>query len=271
VVIILLSYYTFLQELKSYWDIQYQASVTTSDDGGTFYNQDINNFEQLCTLGYSILFLSVLAWLNVKKIQNYIAAYIILIFLALIIFLSITQGLAELASLRSSYLYGGSPAVFDKSVMHLLIRYIILLILAIGLYSMYKLISQDFMINKPMLLKSFNIYLCIILLIILSSELVVWMEIYRNTESSKLAMSILWGVFGLAAMIYGFRKNMKHIRLFAIGLFSVTLIKLFFYDISDMDTIAKTVIFIILGILLLITSFLYNKFNTITTDNEEKS
>jgi uncharacterized membrane protein len=43
-------------------------------------------------------------------------------------------------------------------------------------------------------------------------------------------------------------------------LFGITLIKLFFYDIAQLDTIFKTVIFISLGLLLLVISFLYNKY-----------
>ena len=56
------------------------------------------------------------------------------------------------------------------------------------------------------------------------------------------------------------RYILKRLLFAAIVLFAVTLIKLFFYDIADLDTISKTVIFVTLGILLLIISFLYNKY-----------
>ena len=55
----------------------------------------------------------------------------------------------------------------------------------------------------------------------------------------------------------------------AIVMFGLTLIKLFFYDISHLDTIAKTVVFVVLGILLLIISFLYNKYKHIISDEVE--
>jgi len=143
-------------------------------------------------------------------------------------------------------------------------------ITGLGLFSIYQLLMQEFMRAPTWLRIAFDVFLSGILLIWISSELVVWMDINRNTESSKLAMSILWGIFALILISYGFWKNKKHIRLLAIGLFSLTLIKVFFYDIADMSTISKTVIFIILGILLLITSFLYNKFNSITSKENEK-
>lgn len=58
----------------------------------------------------------------------------------------------------------------------------------------------------------------------------------------------------------GIRARQKYLRVSAIVLFSFTLIKLFFYDIDSFNTISKTIVMIVLGILLLITSFLYNKF-----------
>ncbi len=45
-----------------------------------------------------------------------------------------------------------------------------------------------------------------------------------------------------------------------MALFAITLGKLFFYDISHLNTIAKTIVFVVLGVLLLVISFLYNKY-----------
>jgi uncharacterized membrane protein len=61
-------------------------------------------------------------------------------------------------------------------------------------------------------------------------------------------------------VIIGIWKRKKHLRIAAIGLFAITLMKLFFYDLTHLDTIAKTIVFVSLGILLLIISFLYNKY-----------
>ncbi|MEL6822475.1 MAG: DUF2339 domain-containing protein, partial [Calditrichota bacterium] len=56
------------------------------------------------------------------------------------------------------------------------------------------------------------------------------------------------------------------LRIGAIVLFAVTLAKLFLYDIAHLDTISKTVVFIALGILLLLISFLYNKYKHLIAD-----
>jgi len=61
-------------------------------------------------------------------------------------------------------------------------------------------------------------------------------------------------------IVLGIWRKKKYLRIGAIALFGITLIKLFFYDLSQLDTIAKTVVFISLGVLLLIISFLYHKY-----------
>ena len=53
-----------------------------------------------------------------------------------------------------------------------------------------------------------------------------------------------------------------HLRIMAITLFSITLIKLFVYDTEQLGTIGKTVVFVSVGILLLIVSFLYNQYKS---------
>jgi len=49
------------------------------------------------------------------------------------------------------------------------------------------------------------------------------------------------------------------------------LAKLFFYDIAELDTISKTILFVTLGITLLVVSFLYNKYKGVMfqTDVQE--
>ena len=100
----------------------------------------------------------------------------------------------------------------------------------------------------------------ITILCILSSELIHWLDLASNAESDKLGLSILWGTYALFVIILGIWKKNKYLRIGAIGLFGITLIKLFLYDIAYLTTIAKTIVFVSLGVLLLIISFLYNKY-----------
>jgi uncharacterized membrane protein len=105
---------------------------------------------------------------------------------------------------------------------------------------------------------------------IASSELLNWMDIYNVQNSYKLGLSILWGTYALILIVLGIYKKKKHLRIGAIVLFAATLVKLFFYDIASLDTISKTIVFVSLGVLLLIISFLYNKFKDVIFAEDEK-
>jgi uncharacterized membrane protein len=95
------------------------------------------------------------------------------------------------------------------------------------------------------------------------------MELMHSTQSYKLGLSILWGVYALFLIILGIWKHKQYLRIAAIILFSITLMKLFFYDISNLNTIAKTIVFVSLGVLLLIISFLYTKYKSIISPDDK--
>ena len=115
----------------------------------------------------------------------------------------------------------------------------------------------------------FEIVMHISIIWISSSELLNWMDLSGSEQSYKLGLSILWGLYALLLIALGIWKKKKHLRIGAIILFSFTLIKLFFYDISSLNTISKTIVFVSLGVLLLIISFLYNKYKHIIADETE--
>lgn len=74
------------------------------------------------------------------------------------------------------------------------------------------------------------------------------------------SVSILWAVFSIALMYLGFRRNNAFIRRAAIGLFFITLIKVFLSDVSFIDTPYRILSFIVLGLMLIGTSYLYHKY-----------
>ena len=125
----------------------------------------------------------------------------------------------------------------------------------------YWLIRQKFM--KDDLKLYMNLFVALSTLWILSSELFHWLDFAGYTSADKLGLSILWGVFSLIMIIIGIWNKLKYLRISAIILFVITLLKLSIYDIRGMDSLSKTIVFISLGVLLLIISFLYNKYRKI--------
>jgi len=174
--------------------------------------------------------------------------------------------LYQLSVLREIFLHPSSTYSVIEG-FNLWLRYPLIILALFTLYSFLNAIEFSFVQWKNKLQP--ELIYAIAAVWLLSSEWLNWSDIFDIAWSYKLGLSILWGVCSLALIVRGIFKRIKLLRLLAIGLFGITLVKLFFYDIASLSTILKTVVFIALGVLLLIISFLYNKYGlTIFKDDE---
>ena len=114
----------------------------------------------------------------------------------------------------------------------------------------------------------FDFLLHAAILTVAANELINWMDLFMSEQSYKLGLSILFGVYALILISLGIWKKKKYLRIGAIVLFGATLVKLFIYDLTDLNTISKTIVFVSLGILLLVISFLYNKYKKLIFDHD---
>ncbi len=73
-------------------------------------------------------------------------------------------------------------------------------------------------------------------------------------------LSVAWALYSIILMIVGIIKRYKPIRLLALILFGVTIFKVFFVDLSYLKGFPRILSFIILGVILLVAGFLYNKY-----------
>ena len=71
-------------------------------------------------------------------------------------------------------------------------------------------------------------------------------------------------------MLFGMRYKLKTLRVSSLVLFLITIIKLFLWDLKDNQT-GKVYAFIMLGVVLLAVSFLYQKLKFIIQDDDEKN
>jgi len=251
-------FFLFYNEIGHYWDLRMENSTITRAVQDEYYNYNysqihpsFDSYKAVWLINYLLLFISIFSLASEKIIAvfRYKKAIFYTLIAAILVFL--TLGLYEISELRENYLNTTeTPFVFGKT--HLYIRYISYLLVGFALFALSKLKSIETAVIFEMALFSSIIWIA-------SSELLHWMDLAGNHQSYKLALSILWGCYSLAIVAFGIWKNKKHLRIGAIALFGATLIKLFLYDITHLDTIAKTIVFISLGVLLLIISFLYNK------------
>jgi uncharacterized membrane protein len=84
----------------------------------------------------------------------------------------------------------------------------------------------------------------------------------------KGGLPVLWGCLAFIFLIFGIRNRNKPLRIAALSLIGITIIKLFVYDIRNVSKGGKIGAFIILGIVLLVISFTYQKIKSIILDEE---
>lgn len=267
--LVLTAYITFRNEIAYYFNYWLENSslkgkeISEIDDY-SLYNYDINVFKNIYLIAYSLVFFGGLALLNFHKFKNKVLGISAIVIGLLTLLSAQTFGLEELGELRYAYINGGSNEYFDVNFNYILVRYLLWGSVAFALWAIFK--------NTKSIIENtkFHIFLEMVIHIsilnFLSNELVTWMDIAGYQDIFKLGLSILWSVYSLLLVSLGIYKKKKYLRISALVLFGVTLAKLFLYDISNLSTISKTVVLIVLGLLLLIISFLYNKFKDKISD-----
>ncbi len=114
----------------------------------------------------------------------------------------------------------------------------------------------------------------ILLLSIEMYHVIMWAN-YRNENDwawwrnlyQKAGLSILWSICSFTLMWLGMKHSFRTLRIISLSLFTVTLVKLFVFDIRNIPPGGKIAAFILLGILLLVVSFMYQRLKKIIIDD----
>ncbi len=86
-------------------------------------------------------------------------------------------------------------------------------------------------------------------------------------QYNKAGLTIVWALCSFTIMWLGMRHKYKTLRIVSLTLFSLALLKLFLLDIRNISEGGKITAFIMLGILLLIISFMYQKLKKLIIDD----
>lgn len=263
-------YNMFRLEIENYFHLR--ALRFRSDslviDRGPY--EDLEKFNLASQLNYTLVFLTAVAAMNLKRIRSTLLAFLNSGMGAFTLAVFATIGMFAFSELRQSYVTANHEPVFP-SFLYIAIRPISYLIAGGLLYSLYRYSRDELtteQIPQRTLLLLFEGLAYTFVFIVASCELVNLMGQYRIPDATKLGLSILWGVYALALIIIGIGRNKKHLRVAAFVLLAVTLAKLFLYDVADLETIPKTILFVTLGITLLVISFLYNKYKGLIFETE---
>jgi len=81
-----------------------------------------------------------------------------------------------------------------------------------------------------------------------------------RSSAQQLALSTFWSIYALAAMSVGIWRRLKPVRLFAMALLYVAIVKVFLFDLRFLEQPYRIVSFFGLGVILLVVSLLYTRF-----------
>lgn len=92
-------------------------------------------------------------------------------------------------------------------------------------------------------------------------------------DEFNAGLSIALGIAGFVQMSLGMRLHQKVLRIISLFTLGIVLVKLVLVDLWAMPTVGKIVVFIMLGVILLVLSFLYQKLKDVLfkDDNEQIS
>ena len=88
-------------------------------------------------------------------------------------------------------------------------------------------------------------------------------QISSLLNMQQLALSGVWLVFSIVVMGIGIWQRLREVRIVAFGLFGIAILKIFIYDLSFLEALYRIFSFIGLGVILLGTSYLYQRYKTV--------
>jgi uncharacterized membrane protein len=262
VILLFAIYLPLAIELMIYFNQLFELSkieiLVEEGYSNTFYNTDLQHYQFVWIMHYTLLFVIGLGFYCIKKVKTQMLIILYYLGSALLLFIFMTGGLFELSELRDSYLSQELAKYYKIGISNLWVRYISYSLVIALLVTLFRLAKQDFL--KFDFIPFFDFILHVSALWLLSAELIHVLSLSGNSDTYKLGLSILWGAYSLFVVVLGIWKKKKYLRLGALVWFGITFAKLFLYDIASLSTISKTIVFVSLGTLLVIISFLYNKY-----------
>jgi Predicted membrane protein (DUF2339) len=225
----------------------------------------------LYSMLYALAFILVLVTVTQKVEKLQLPWKVVFALLSIIIILYLIFEIPTFSIQREMFLQ-------QKNTGHFVAHWFSFILIAICIYKLINLLKN----NKDSFKELYNPFVwivCAIIVAILSIEinLISNTIFYSPTNSleniarvyGKTGLPILWGVCSFAFMWLGMRNKFRTLRIISLSLFSITLFKLFAFDIRNIPAGGKIAAFFCLGVLLLVVSFMYQRLKKIIIDDEK--
>jgi len=268
---LLVTYITFLREINLYFDQhQLTGAGTTPYAVDTYWQK----YHILWAMIYTSVFTGAVSLINLLKYKDRTLAYIgwCMNFLCLIAFL--TGGLLILKSLRQTgMVFDPSGAtmmtVWNYAFHYVVMTFVVLQIVLLYIYRKSNLLPE---------LRDVNYWLFHAAVLVTLSAMLMHLVVITHLQNyefyqrhvQRLGYTILWGVYSMGLIVYGILRKQKQLRIIAITLFGLTIAKLGL-DAISMEQGPRLVVFIIIGVILLTVSFMYQKFRPLLFGESTKT
>lgn len=83
-------------------------------------------------------------------------------------------------------------------------------------------------------------------------------EIINNRMAKEMFLSAFWALYAFIILFVGLLKEIFSLRIYSYILFIIVCIKVFLFDIRGLSELYRVAVFIVLGVLLLVGSFLHH-------------
>jgi uncharacterized membrane protein len=79
-------------------------------------------------------------------------------------------------------------------------------------------------------------------------------------DARNLALTGAWALYAIISLVVGIIRHWRWLRIGALGLLAITIVKVFAYDVFQLETTYRIIAFVGLGVLLLLSAYLYHRF-----------
>ena len=240
-------------------ELNYQLTVYTVRVQDLYY--EATSFRSVCLAIYTLLYATGLAYIVRNKITPVIY-YLILATIAL-------------HAISYSYLIGElrlnifDSGLFPRSyfLVHLLTLPAISYMVYLCVVNIRKMNEEYF---KPLCIALVLFSLAIIstevnnLFVFVGKDYVSYDTIIH--DSHTFGYPIFWGISAMILMIWGLKKKEVFLRKISLVSFLVIIFKFYAYDVWFMSQGGRIVSFVLLGVILLVVSFMQQKIKTLVTE-----
>jgi uncharacterized membrane protein len=78
-------------------------------------------------------------------------------------------------------------------------------------------------------------------------------------QQGQMVLSVFWALVGVGTLVVGLRRDIYVLRLAALGLLGLTVVKVFLFDLATLTSVYRVVSFIGLGLLLLVGAYVWQR------------